>query len=627
MTEETLAPRRLAAILAADVVGYSRLMSSNEEGTLATLKRHRVEFFDPTIAKYEGRIFKVMGDGFLVEFSSVIYAVRCAAEIQRGMVDRNHDTPEDRQIKFRIGITLGDIIVDGDDFYGDGVNIAARLEGIAGPGGIACSAIVREQVGNKIDLQFVDHGEQTVKNIIQPIRVYLVNWSDAPAAVEIRLAGGEARPRSGKPSVAVLPFDNMSNDPEQDYFSDGITEDIITDLSKVSELFVLNRNTVFTYKGKAIHVERVSKELGVAYVVEGSVRKAGNRVRINAQLIDGATGGHLWAERYDGDISDIFALQDEITFKIVSALKVQLLPSESEAIQQTPTGDMEAYNLCLQGRKQLNRHNKEYYSIARALFAKAADLDPNLAAAYAGMADCDSYSFLVRKDPETLQSMLDNSAKAIQLDSKSAGAHASHGLALWGAGRLTEAEHAYLTALQLDANLYEANFFYGRYCRATNDLVQAARLFERAAEVNPADYKSVGLLQGVYELIGMQEAAFGAGRRCVERVKRELKERPDNTIAAMHAAMALAAMGEKDAVPEFLDMALIPGQSEPSLLFNAACVHSRLGNLDAALDLLEEIHPQIPVADQAWTAQDPDLRPLHGHPRFIALIQDIPRGF
>ncbi|MBA3447752.1 MAG: adenylate/guanylate cyclase domain-containing protein [Pseudaminobacter sp.] len=430
------AQRRLTAIFAADVVGYSRLMEASEERTLDTLKQHRREFFDPTITRHGGRIFKVMGDGFLVEFGSVLNAARCAVEIQRGMLERNAGVPEDRHIKFRIGINLGDIIVDGDDFYGDDVNIAARLEGLAGPGGIACSAIVRNQVGTKLELEFIDYGEQSVKNLAHPVHVYFVDWArTATARAGQATAGGKASLRSDRPSVAVLPFSNMSNDPEQEFFSDGITEDIITDLSKASGLFVLGRNTVFTYKGKAVNLVRIAEELGVAYVVEGSVRKAGEKVRINVQLIDGATGGHVWAERYDGVLSDIFALQDEITLKIVDALKVKLLPEEGKAIKEVPTGNAEAYTYCLRGREFLNMHYARYYPMARKMFARAAELDSSLAGAYAGIADCDSYSFLTRKDVTTIASMLDNSARAIELNPRLAGAHASRGLACWGAGR------------------------------------------------------------------------------------------------------------------------------------------------------------------------------------------------
>ena len=616
--------RRLAAILAADVVGYSRLMEANEEGTLNALKQHRREFFDPTIISFGGRIFKVMGDGFMVEFSSVLNAARCAVKIQRGMADRNTAVPEDRHIRFRIGINLGDIIIDGDDFYGDGVNLAARLEGLAGPGDIACSAIVRDQVGNRLEVEFIDQGEQIVKNIGQPVRVYLVNWSLPPATTPSS-ASGPIMPlgRSSKPSVAVLPFSNMSNDPEQEYFSDGITEDIITDLAKVSGLFVLGRNTVFTYKGKAVHLPRIAKELGVSYLLEGSVRKAGHRIRINAQLIDGTTGGHIWAERYDGDLSDVFTLQDEITLKIVDALKVRLLPAETSAIKATPTGNIEAYTFCLRGRELLNMHFPRYYPMAREMFVKAVELDPSFAAAYAGIADSDSYLFLIRKDQTTIASMLENSARALALDPNLATAHASRGLAFWGAQRPAEAEAEYRKALEIDPNLYEANYFYGRLCRAVGRFKRAVELFERAAEVRPTDYKSVGLVQSAYELLGQEDAAAKAGRRCLERAERELASRPENAVAAIHAAMALAALGEKVRSRHYIQMALTAGREDPAILFNAACAYSRVGDLERALDLLETVHPIIPPADQGWTATDPDLKPLHGLPRFQGLLVPV----
>ena len=312
--------RKLAAILAADVVGYSRLMEANEERTLGALRQHRREFFDPTVAKHSGRIFKVMGDGFMVEFGSVLDAARCAVEIQRGMLERNAGFP-------RTGISSSasaSISATSSSMATTSMATAStwrrRLEGLAGPGGIACSAVVRNQIGNKLELEFLDQGEKTVKNIAQPVHVYFINMEGIPTNGAAPATVGEsAAARSDKPSVAILPFANMSNDPEQEFFSDGITEDIITDLSKVSGLFVLSRNTVFTYKGKAVNLERIAKQLGVAYVVEGSVRKAGNRVRINAQLIEGAAGGHVWADRYDRDLTDIFAVQDEITKTIVDS--------------------------------------------------------------------------------------------------------------------------------------------------------------------------------------------------------------------------------------------------------------------------------------------------------------------
>ena len=292
-----------------------------------------------------------MGDGFLVEFGSVLNAARCAVEIQRGMPERNAGVPEDRHIKFRIGINLGDIIVEGDDFYGDGVNMAARLEGLAGPGGIACSAVGAQPDRQQARTGVRRSGREDASRT-SPSRCMSISsiWVRRQAAATRRGSVAQ-RARSDKPSVAVLPFSNMSNDPEQEYFSDGITEDIITDLSKVSGLFVLGRNTVFTYKGKAVDLERVAKQLASPIVVEGSVRKAGNRVRINAQLIEGATGGHLWADRYDRDLTDIFAVQDEITHTIVEQLKVKLLPEEKKAIEQAPTENVEAYTYYLRGRQ------------------------------------------------------------------------------------------------------------------------------------------------------------------------------------------------------------------------------------------------------------------------------------
>lgn len=313
--------RRLTAILAADVVGYGRLMGTEEAGTLAQLKLVRGQFIEPTIAKHQGRIVKLTGDGILAEFPSVVSAVACAAEMQRCLRERNAGIPIDRRIEFRIGVNLGDVIVEGDDIYGDGVNVAVRLESIAAPGGIVVSQSVRDHVGNRLDVIFEDAGEHNLKNIEKPVRVYNVLLEDLNLA--------ETAPMNvDRPSIAVLPFNNMSGDPEQEYFSDGITEDIITDLSKVSGLFVVARHTAFTYKSKPVKVQQVGQELGAAFVLEGSVRKAGTRVRVTGQLINSKDGAHVWAERFDRDLTDIFTIQDETTHAIVDQLKVKLLSLE-----------------------------------------------------------------------------------------------------------------------------------------------------------------------------------------------------------------------------------------------------------------------------------------------------------
>src|SRR6188474_1749830 len=338
---EARVERRLAAIMAGDIVGYSRLMGIDEEGTLRQLKAHRKELIDPKITEHRGRVVKTTGDGMLVEFVSVVDAVRYAVDIQRGMAERNAEVALDRRIEFRIGINVGDIISDENDIYGDGVNVAARLEALAEPGGILVSRNVHDQVCDKLSFGFEDLGEQTVKNITRPIGVHRVSLAEtqtsAAAASKFETAG------SNRPSIAVLPFANMSGDQEQEYFADGISEDIITALSKLRWFFVIARNSSFTYKGKAVDVKRVAQELGVRYVLEGSVRKSGNRMRITAQLIDAATGNHLWAERFDRDVADIFAVQDEITERVVSAIEPQLYAAENVRSQRKLPESLDAW--------------------------------------------------------------------------------------------------------------------------------------------------------------------------------------------------------------------------------------------------------------------------------------------
>jgi TolB-like protein/class 3 adenylate cyclase len=341
--------RRLAAILAADVAGYSRLMGADEEGTHERLKAHLQHLVDPKIEEHRGRIVKNTGDGMLVEFGSVVEAVRCAAEIQLGMIDRNADIPEDERISFRMGVNLGDVIVEPEDIFGDGVNIAARLEALAEPGGICVTRVVRDQVRDKLDFSFEDKGEHQVKNIARPIRVHRVVLGEAPGSPE-PATGPSIKPPLAlpdKPSIAVLPFQNMSGDPEQEYFADGMVEEIITALSRIRWLFVIARNSSFTYKGQAVDVKQVGRELGVRYVLEGSVRKAGGRVRITAQLIEAETDAHLWAERFDGSLEDIFELQDQVANSVAGVIEPTLQAAEIRRSVERPTSDMTAYDLYL----------------------------------------------------------------------------------------------------------------------------------------------------------------------------------------------------------------------------------------------------------------------------------------
>src|SRR5262249_18667774 len=348
--------RRLAAIFAADVAGYSRLIGVDEEGTLERLKAHRRELIDPKIAEHQGRIVKTTGDGMLVEFASALKAVRCAIEVQHGMLDRNAAVPQEHRIEFRIGINLGDVILDDGDIYGDGVNVAARLEGIADPGAVYVWRAVCELVRHKAEIVLEDLGERSLKNIAKPIGVFRI-VSPGRAAGAPQMAGPPPVPN--KPSIAVLPFANMSGDVEQEYFSDGLTEDVITDLSKVSGLFVIARNSSFVYKGRSVKVQVIGRDLGVRFVLEGSIRKAGSRVRITAQLIDAGSGGHLWAERFDRELTDIFSTQDEVVEKIVGALAVTLTQSEEQRLRRRSTGSVEAYECWLRARELLGRGTRE----------------------------------------------------------------------------------------------------------------------------------------------------------------------------------------------------------------------------------------------------------------------------
>src|SRR5438105_3208293 len=339
--------RRLAAILAADVAGYSQLMGEDEEGTLERLKTIRRELLDPKIKEHRGRIVKTTGDGVLVEFASVVDAVRCAVDIQRDMAERNTPIPAVRRIEFRIGINLGDIIIYGGDIYGDGVNVPARLEALAEPGGICVSRVVRDQVRDKLDFTFDDQGEQQVKNITRPVRAFDVRIAPESAISAPEPPARAALPLPDKPSIAVLPFTNMSGDPEQEYFADGMVEDIITGLSRIKWLFVIARNSTFVYKGKAIDIKHVGRELGVRYVLEGSVRRAGNQVRVTGQLIDTASATHVWAQRYDRALDDIFDLQDQITARVVGIVEPSLQRSEIERSRRKHPDNLNAYDLYL----------------------------------------------------------------------------------------------------------------------------------------------------------------------------------------------------------------------------------------------------------------------------------------
>lgn len=420
--------RRLVAVLAADMVGFSRLMEVDEAGTLARLKTHRVELIDPAIAKNRGRIIKTTGDGMLAEFSSVVDAVLCAAEVQRRMARRNADVPPPRWIQFRIGINLGDVIVDQNDIFGDGVNVAARLETLAEPGGICVSGAVRDQVGDRLDgVQFDDLGEQSVKNIARPIRVFRIRLAEGPASLpdgsNLALTVSSV---SKKPSIAVLPFANMSGDPEQEFFADGLTEDIITELSRFHDLLVISRNSTFVYKGKAVKVQDIGREFGVDYVIEGSVRKAGERVRVTVQLIDAETDRHIWAERYDRELRDIFAIQDEMTRAIVATLPGRVEAATHDRTKRKPTDNMPAYECVLAAKLLHHRSTRDDNARAQTLLNRALAMDPNYAHAHAWKAcvlgQCWIYGWCADREA-TFEQVASELEIALALDDNDADVH------------------------------------------------------------------------------------------------------------------------------------------------------------------------------------------------------------
>ena len=533
--------RRLAAILAADVVGYSRMMGADEAGTLSALKHHREIVFDPAVADHNGRVFKLIGDGTLVEFGSVVDAVNCALAIQRAVRAQAAGSG----ILLRIGVNLGDVIIEGDDMYGDGVNVAARLEPLAEPGGVCVAAIVNESVGNRIDVAFRDGGEVSVKNIARPVRVW--KWHpdhDAAAGRPATAAAApSAKPKPEQPSIAVLPFDNMSGDPEQEYFTDGITEDIITDLSKVSGLLVIARNSSFTYKGKSVDIRAVGRELGVRTVLEGSIRRAGDRIRITAQLIDAATGGHVWAERFDRDLTDIFEVQDEVTRRIVDALKVQLTPSEAERIAETPTDNLEALELVQKGRSliQSPNINARIWKQGADLFARAIALDSSYAQAYALLSLAHIIDFTNRWSDTSGESLLrceELAAKAIAADPNEPLGHVATAVAAQFNRNFDQARVAVEKALELSPNLPLALYSRGSLAVYSGDHAGAVPFLERAMRVDP------GYSQQYLQFVGLAHLLMGHYETAAAMFRERLLLAPQTDLGRSTLASALGHLGE-----------------------------------------------------------------------------------
>ena len=513
---EARAERRLAAILATDVVGYSRLMGGDEEGTLTALKSLRKSLIDPKSAEYRGRIVKTTGDGALVEFASTVDAVRCAIDIQRAMPERNADLPSGKQIEFRIGINVGDIIVDGDDIFGDGVNVAARLESISEPGGICISDVVHQQVNGRVEAGFADLGDQNLKNIARPVRAYRIAVKEARAEPPAALTATQGTFASrDKPSIAVLPFVNMSGDAEQDHFCDGLVEDIITTLSKLAGLRVIARNSSFVFKGRSIDVREAAKQLGVRYVLEGSVRKSGNRIRVTAQLIDAKDGTHLWAERYDRAIDDIFAIQDEITLVLATEMQVKLTEGEQARLHYTTTNNVEAWTYWVQGLSDFRlAPNKEQNWRMRSCWEKALALDPQSAAlnAMLGFAHYADARYALRDNRETaLAKARAYVERALELDPENSDAYTTSSLVFLLHGRHDEAVRDAHKAIELAPGSADAAAFASFVFASSRYLDEAKTQIEKAMTLNP-NYPPyyLGHLGNAYRLLGRTEEAIAS---------------------------------------------------------------------------------------------------------------------
>ena len=547
------AERRLSAVLAADVAGYSRLMNVDEEGTLRTLKSHLAEMLEPRIAAHKGRIVKRTGDGLLVDFASAVEAVRCAIAIQSGMAERNREAPEETRIEFRIGINLGDIIIEGDDIYGDGVNIAARLEGIADPGAIFVSRSIRDSVRDKVEVELEDMGERQVKNIAKPVRVFRIAVSGVARAHDA--PGGAGAESSQKPSIAVLPFANMSGDAEQEYFTDGMTEDLITDLSKVSGLFVIARNSSFVYKGKAAHVQEIGRELGVRFVLEGSIRKAGNRVRITAQLVDASTGGHLWADRFDRELTDIFATQDEVVEKIVAALAVKLTRGEDQRLARRGTNNVEAYEAWLKARELLGSGNRDGMAEAGRLHARAIALDPSFAAPHAGrafVAVADYVNGWV-PDPESALAEAHRFARrAVELDDQEPVGHMALGGVLLWQRKHDEALREVQRALELDPNFAQGHAFIGMTLMYSGKGDEALPYFEAAKRLDP-HYTNMFL-----HILGQAYFSLGRYEEAADHLLERIARNPSTDASRMLLAACYGHLGRlEEARKAWADMLAI----------------------------------------------------------------------
>ena len=609
MVNET--QRRLAAILAADVAGYTRLVEKDTDGTVAAWKSARDDVIKPLVDKKSGYIIKFTGDGFLVEFPSVQDAVACAIALQEEL--------RTSSLNFRMGINVGDITDDGGDVHGEGVNIAARLEALAEPGGICISGDVYNQVRNRIDAEFRDMGEKEIKHVSQPIRVYAIG------VAQRSVSGNPVPELPDKPSIAVLPFDNMSGDSEQEYFSDGISEDIITDLSKISGLHVIARNSSFVFKGANVNIKQAATELGVRYVLEGSVRKSGDRVRITAQLIDSSSGGHLWAERYDRVLENIFDLQDEIAGNIVNALRVKISSSEERAIENKPTKNVVAYEFCLHGRSLLRDMTRDAVELAATMFEKAIAIEPHYVQALAGLADCGSMlQFHYQLSETEAKKILAYCKLALEIDPNSSEAHASYGRFL--SLKIEEHENAareFQIAIELSPESFEAHYYFGLMYLMTDDWAEkSVSLMRQAYALAEFDLQAGMMLMTALEGTSRHEEGQEIAKQVlrIARIRNQLN--PEDETAVYVGGVALYYLNEIDEAISWSEMATSLVTEDSRQIYNLACLLSLLKRTDQSIDMVARaLRLGVPETKINWIrCVDPDLVNIRQETRFQDLF-------
>jgi len=611
-------PHHLVALWFADIAGYSARVVEDERGALQLVEILQA-LSRSTVQRHEGRVVKFLGDAVLAEFPSTEMAVRAAAVLSKAYAEQSAKTG--RAHDLRIGVHLGDVAVDADgDLYGDGVNAAARIEAAVNPGQVVVSEDVWRQIRGREGFRFEPFGNRNLKGV-GSIDLYVVTLDESLAATEERSQPGEQRKERIR-SIAVLPFADLSAERDQEHFSDGVAEEILNALSKVAGLHVPARTSCFAFRGATLDAREIGKRLGVEALLDGSIRKAGKRVRISVQLVDANNGYQLWSERFDREIEDIFAIQDEIARSVLESLGLALTEREEFRFLKPSTTNIEAYEFYLRGRKLYHKWTRQSVKFARQMFERAVKIDPDFTAAWAGLANAYVDLFRWSRKPRDLDEAKRASENALKLNPNSAEAHVSAGQALAIQRRFPEAANAFERAIKEDPTVYEAYYFYGRALFESGDVEKAVELFEKAQQVRPDDYESHTLRAQALTELGREDEARQANQATVECIEKHLELNPDEARAYSLGASVLIRLGQNERSKQWTQQAMNLAPADPLVLYNAACNWALLGETDHALDGLERaIEAGVAVAD--WIKHDPDFESLRNHPRFRAIVKRI----